>query len=255
MLIDTHAHLDFKDFDGDRDEVLLRAKAAGVKCIVVPGIDVKTTRAAVALAERYEMVYAAAGIHPNETARAASVDMAEIARLAEHPKVVALGETGLDYFRDRSPREVQAEFFRAHLGLARDTGLPVIIHFRDVGYEGVELTGTELFQGARGVFHSFGGSPELAERLMGMGFFIGFTGPLTYKKSDRVEVARRLPLNRILVETDAPFLTPQSHRGSRNEPAFVAEIADKLAEIKGLDREAVISATGDNARRLFGIGA
>lgn len=254
MLVDTHAHLDFEDFDADRDEVLSRANAAGVRHVIAPGVDVRTSRAAVALAERYGMVSAAAGIHPNESARAGSGDMDEIARLAENPKVVALGETGLDYYRDRAPRETQVLLFRAQLDLARALNLPVIIHFRNVGFEGVELTGAERFEGVRGVFHSFGGSVELAARLVGMGFYIGFTGPLTYKKSDRVEVALATPLENILLETDSPFLTPRSHRGSRNEPSFVAEIAEKLAEIKGLDPEAVIAATGENARRLFGIG-
>jgi TatD DNase family protein len=229
VLIDTHAHLDFEDFDIDRDEVLRRAAAAGVRYIITPGIDVRTTRAATALAERYEMVYAAAGIHPNESAKAAPGDMAEIRRLAAHPKVVAIGETGLDFYRDRSHREVQVRMFREHLDLAREMDLPVIIHFRNVGYEGIEMTGPERFRGVRGVFHSFGGPAELAEQLAEMGFCIGFTGPLTYKKSDRVEAARRTPLDRILMETDSPFLTPQAHRGSRNEPAYVAEIAEMLA--------------------------
>jgi TatD DNase family protein len=255
VLADTHAHLDFEDFNADRDEVLRRAADAGVRYIIVPGIDVRTTRAAIALAERYDMVYAAAGVHPNETALAESGDMDEIQRLAAHPKVVAIGETGLDNYRDRSPRDMQARLFREHLDIAREMNLPVIIHFRDAGYADIERTGTEYFERVRGVFHSFGGSPELAEQLAGMGFFIGFTGPLTYKKSDRIEPARITPLERILIETDSPFLSPRSHRGSRNEPAFVVEIADKLAEIKGLDRAAVIASTGENARRLFGIGA
>lgn len=254
MLVDTHAHLDFEDFDSDREEVIKRAIDAGVRYIIVPGIDVRTTRAAIALAERHDMIYAAAGIHPNGSILAESGDMDEIQRLAEHPKVIALGETGLDYYRDRSPRDVQVRLFREHLDLARKMDLPVIIHFRDVGYDGIELTGEEYFRGVRGVFHSFGGSPELAERLVEMGFLIGFTGPLTYKKSDRVEVARITPMDHILVETDSPFLTPRLHRGSRNEPAFVSEIADKLAEIKDMDRAAVIAATGRNAHRLFGIG-
>ncbi len=254
MLVDTHAHLDFEDFDPDREDVLRRAEEAGVRYIIVPGIDERTTRAAVDLAGRYEMIYAAAGVHPNESARDEFAGMDGIRRLAAQPKVVAIGETGLDYYRDYAPREVQIRLFREHLDLAQGMDFPVIIHFRNVGYEGIEETGAERFRGLRGVFHSFGGSVELAERLVEMGFHIGFTGPLTYKKSDRVEVARSVPLERILLETDSPFLSPRTHRGSRNEPAYVAEIADKLAEIKGLDREAIIAATGENARRLFGIG-
>lgn len=254
MLVDTHAHLDFADFDGDRDEVIRRAEVSGVRCIIVPGIDVRTTRSAIALAERHDMVYAAAGIHPNETTAVETGYRDEIRRLAAHPKVVAIGETGLDFYRGRAPRELQARVFGEHLDIARNMDLPVIIHFRDAGFDGIEMVGVERFRGLRGVFHSFGGSAALAERLVGMGFHIGFTGPLTYKKSDRIEVALAVPLDRILLETDSPFLSPRSHRGKRNEPAFVAEIADKLSEIRGIDREEVIAATGRNARNLFGIG-
>lgn len=254
MLADTHAHLDFEDFDPDRDEVLRRAADAGVECIVVPGIDVKTSRAAVALAERYGMVYAAAGIHPNDAHLAAPGDMDEIRRLATHPRVVALGETGLDYYRDRAPRDVQAELFRAHLDLARETGLPLIVHFRNVGDDGVALIGEERFRETRGVFHSFGGSAAFAERMVALGWYVGFTGPLTYKKSDRVSAAEAVPLERILVETDSPFLAPRCHRGTRNEPAYVTEIVEKLAEIKGVPVAEAVAATGKNARELFGIG-
>lgn len=254
MLVDTHAHLDFPDFEADRDEVLARAREAGVRSIIVPGIDLATSRAAIALAERYDMVYAAAGIHPNDSHRAEPGDLAEIRRLAEHPRVIAIGETGLDYYRDRAPREVQAFFFAAHLDMARENGLPVIVHFRNVEDDGLDLIGPERFRETRGVFHSFGGSAAFAERVVAMGWYVGFTGPLTYKKSDRVEVARAVPLERILVETDSPFLSPQRHRGTRNEPAHVAEIAEKLAEIKGIDPAEARAATGRNARKLFGIG-
>ena len=254
MLFDTHAHLDFDDFKSDRDEVIARATRAGVSFIIDPGCDVGTSRTAVALSERYETVYAAVGIHPNSTADAVPGDSAEIARLASNPNVVAIGETGLDFYRDRAPREVQLRAFRGQLDLARSLDLPVIIHFRAVELDGIELTGPELFKGMRGVFHCFGGSVGFAEKVVSMGFHVGFDGPLTYLNSDRVEVARAVPLDRCLIETDAPFLTPQRYRGRRNEPAFVADVAEKLAEVKLIDVDEVIEITTRNACGLFGIG-
>ncbi len=255
MLADTHAHLDFEDFDSDRDDVIRRADEAGVRHIIVPGIDVKSSRKAVALAERYDMVFAAAGIHPNEAHLAAPGDMEEIRRIAEHPKVVALGETGLDFYRDRAPRGTQARLFIEHLDLARETGLAVIAHFRNAEEESIEQVGPERFRGVRGVFHCFSGSVLFAERIVEMGWYAGFAGPLTFKGSDRPAVARAVPLERMLVETDSPFLAPQRHRGKRNEPAWVAEIAEKLAEIKGIGFGDVVAALDRNTRELFGAGA
>ena len=253
MLVDSHAHLDFADFDPDRDAVIERAGQAGVAAMVNPGCDRATSQRAIELAAQYPAVFAAVGIHPNETACAAPGDMLQVARLAASEKVVAIGETGLDFYRDRSPRDLQVDLFCAHLALARETGLPVIIHFRNVGAGGIALAGEDAFEGIRGVFHCFGGNAEFAARVLAMGFFIGIDGPLTYPKSDRANIAREVPLDRILLETDAPFLTPQSHRGQRNEPAFVLDIARKLSEIKGCPLDEVIAVTGENARRLFGI--
>jgi TatD DNase family protein len=180
--------------------------------------------------------------------------MDAIARLAGQERVVAIGETGLDFYRDRTPREVQARIFREHLDLARETGLPLIIHFRNVEREGIELAGDGLFEGLAGVFHCFGGSAAFALELVDRGFCIGFDGPLTYKGSDRTAVAEAVPLERCLLETDAPFLAPQQRRGRRNEPAYVSEVAVKLAEIKHLPVEQVIAVTGKTACDLFGIG-
>ena len=253
MLIDTHAHLDFDDFDKDRDEVLARAVRAGVSCIIDPGCDVATSKKAVQLSEAHDMVYAAVGIHPNSTAEALPGDNLEIARLANNPHVVAVGETGLDFYRDRSPRDVQVRAFAGQLELAKELDLPVIIHFRNVEMDGVELVGSEKLKGLRGVFHCFGGSPGFARTLVSWGFYIGFNGPLTFKGSDRLEVAREVPLESCLVETAAPFLTPQKYRGRRNEPAYVKEVAEKLAEVKRVDIEEVLEVTGKNARELFGI--
>ncbi len=253
MLVDTHAHIDFEDFDGDRDEVLARAREAGMRHIIVPGIDVATTRKAIELAGRYDMIHAAAGIHPNGTAEAKPGDLLEISRLAEQEEIIAVGEIGLDFYRDRAPRDVQARAFKGQLELAIDLDLPVILHFREVEMEGVEMVGEELLRSVRGVFHCFGGSADFARTLVDWGFYIGFDGPLTYKKTDRDVVAEAVPLDRILIETDAPFLSPQSRRGKRNEPVYVLETAEKLAGIKGVSLNEIISITGENARRLFGL--
>ena len=255
MLVDTHAHLDFRDFDTDRDVVVTRAREADVTAVINPGCDLATSRKAVDLAVEYEgFIHAAVGVHPNETAKARPGDMLTISRLAEHPAVVAVGEIGLDYYRDRSPRDVQARAFAGQLVLARELDKPVIIHFREVEREGVDIVGEDLLRSVRGVFHCFGGSAEFAGELVDWGFHIGFDGPVTYPKSDRVDVARTVPLERILIETDAPFLTPQVHRGTRNEPAYVRYVAETIAEVKGVAVDEVIAVTGDNARRLFGIG-
>jgi TatD DNase family protein len=166
--------------------------------------------------------------------------------------VVAVGETGLDFYRNRSPREVQLRLFREHLELAGEADLPVIIHFRNVGFEGIEMAGLDSFRGIRGVFHCFGGSVRFAQTLADMGFYIGFDGPLTYPGSDRVTVARSAPLDRVLLETDCPFLPPKSRRGERNEPAYVTEIAETFAHLLGIEYEEAISVTGRNACELFG---
>lgn len=254
MLFDTHAHLDFDAFDADRDAVVDRAIKAGISGIVNPGCDVTTSRSAIALAARYSgLVYAAVGIHPNNTAEARPGDAKEIARLASQDGVVAIGETGLDWYRDHAPRDVQINAFKGHLELALELDLPVIIHFREVEMDGVEAVGTDLLRRVHGVFHCFGGSADFAERLVSWGFYIGFDGPLTYRNSDRAEVAETVPFERCLIETDAPFLTPQSNRGRRNEPAFVAEVAGTLARVKGVSVDEAVEITGANARTLFGI--
>ncbi len=253
MLTDTHAHLDFRDFDGDRDDVVSRAEQNGVGLIVNPGCDVATSRKAIELSRSHDIVRAAVGIHPNSTAQASPGDMAEISRMALMDSVVAVGETGLDFYRDRSPRDVQARAFAGHLALARELDLPVIVHFREVEMDGIELVGEEALDGIRGVFHCFGGSAGFARILVDRGFYIGFDGPLTYRNSDRADVARSVPLDRTLIETDSPFLAPQSIRGRRNEPAHVLEIAEKLADIHGCSVGEVVDITGKNACDLFGI--
>ncbi len=253
MLVDTHAHLDFDDFRDDLDDVVARAGNAGVAAVIDPGIDIATSKRAIELAERCGIVHPAVGIHPNSVARSAPGDMLELSRLAQHDSVVAIGEIGLDFYRDRTPRDQQARAFSGQLDLARELDLPVIVHFREVGMDGVGMIGADRLRSIRGVFHCFGGTVDFAMTLVSWGFYIGFDGPLTYRGSDRIDVAKAVPLERCLIETDAPFLTPQRYRGKRNEPAYVLDVAEKLAEIKGLDTGAVIAATGENARALFGV--
>jgi TatD DNase family protein len=252
VLVDTHAHLDDARFDPDRDEVVRRAEAAGVTRILIPGIDAASSRKAVALAGRFGIAWAAAGIHPNSAAAVRSGDMDEIRELAENRRVIAIGETGLDFYRDRAPRDIQVALFREHLDLARTAGLPVVIHFRNAEFDAVEMAGREHFEGVRGVFHCFGGSVGFAQAVVEMGFYIGFDGPLTYPGSDRPEIARSVPLDRALLETDCPYLAPQSRRGGRNEPAFVSEIAASFARARGIDIEEAAVVTGRNAHDLFG---
>jgi TatD DNase family protein len=251
-LIDSHAHLDFDRFKRDREAVISRARDAGVTAIINPGCDLETSRNAVRLAERYDIVYAAVGIHPNSTAEASEDHVRNIEELAGHDKVIAIGEIGLDYYRDRSPKDVQARLFREQLDMAASVDLPVILHFREVEEDGIRTAGVERLRAVRGVFHCFGGSAAFARQVMNMGYFIGFDGPLTYPRSDRVTVAAAVSPNKCLIETDAPFLTPQRKRGKRNEPAYVKDVAAKLAEAKGMQLDEIAGITSDNARALFG---
>jgi TatD DNase family protein len=262
MLIDTHCHLDHPQFDADREAVIARARQAGVMRMITIGTGLLSSREAVALAECFEGVYAAVGIHPHEAKDCDDTALAELEQLAQHPKVVAIGEIGLDFYRDWSPREAQAWAFEAQLALATRLGLPVIIHDRDA-HEAVLETlrrwttgdgvGAQFIAPAhRGVLHSFSGGTAVAEAALAPGFCLGFTGPVTFPKANELrEVVAAVPLERILVETDAPFLTPQANRGRRNEPAYVRFVAEGVAGVKGLSFEAVAAQTTANAEALF----
>lgn len=252
MLVDTHCHLDFEQFDPDREAVLERARAAGVARIVIPGVDLAAGRRAVALAERYPEVYAAVGVHPNDAQELTAAALAELKALAKHPKVVGIGEIGIDlYWRKLSLTDQQAAF-RAQLRLADEVGKPVIIHDRDAHAE-VLAELRALRPAAGGVMHAFSGGPDMAEAALALGYYLGVDGPVTYKKNDALRaVFAQAPLERILIETDAPYLTPQPRRGRRNEPAYVAWVAEKVAEIRGISVEVAAAVTTRNAASLFG---
>jgi TatD DNase family protein len=255
MLVDTHCHLDFDSFAEDRDDVVARAAAAGVTRIIVPAIDLDNSRAVLRLAERYEGVYAAVGVHPNSSAGWQDGWLSILRHLAGHEKVVAIGEIGLDYYWDKAPRPAQQQALAAQLALAAELALPVIIHNRDASADVIRLLGVSplAYRANAGVLHSFAADGATAEAALALGFYLGFTGPLTYKKADGLRhIAAQAPLDRILVETDAPFLPPQPVRGRRNEPAYVTYVAGRLAEIRGRQPAEVAQHTTENARRLFG---
>lgn len=256
MLVDTHAHLDDERFDTDCDEVVSRAADAGVSFIINPGSNLDSSRKAVGLAEKYACVYAAVGVHPHEAAELTERSLEVLRGLAEHEKVVAVGEIGLDYYRDLSPRDRQREAFRKQLDLAAELDLPVIVHSRDAHADVEEmLTEARRAGGLRGVLHCFSGGPDGAERAAKMGFYIGFDGPLTYENATTLrKIAGIIPVEHALIETDSPYLSPLPHRRSeRNEPAFLPLIADKLADIRGLSAADVARVTALSAARLFGI--
>ncbi len=253
-LVDTHCHLDEHAFEVDCDEVVQRARECGVEAIVTVGTTADSSRRAVELAERYPEVFAAVGVQPNYTAEATPDDWDEIVRLLEHPKVVAVGETGLDRYWDFASFDLQVEWFRRHLELARERSLPVIVHCRDAERDVLEVLQQAHAAGGRlsGVMHSFSADWSVAEACVNLGLCISFSGMLTFKKNESLrQVAARLPAERILVETDAPYLAPSPNRGKRNEPAFLRFTAAKLAEVRGWSVEQAGQVTSQNARRLF----
>ncbi|MBI1259834.1 MAG: YchF/TatD family DNA exonuclease [Chloroflexi bacterium] len=257
-MIDTHCHLNFDSFDNDRDQVVERAIAAGVTRIINPGIDEATSRAALDLTQRYAEVYAAVGMHPNDTAIFNDADLGWIETLAQESKVVAIGEIGLDYHWDDSPKETQFRALEAQLALAAELELPVIIHNREASedvmaiLEGWTHDLPPALRDRPGVLHSFSAPKAIAERALAAGFYLGFTGPITYKNADDLRrIATTVPLNRLLVETDAPFLTPTPHRGARNEPSYIPLMVERLAALHVISAEEMAAATIANAERLF----
>jgi TatD DNase family protein len=255
-LVDTHCHLDWKAFDPDRAAVIDRAVEGGVTRLITIGVDVASSRRVIEIAEQYEAVYAAVGVHPNDCADFDTAMLHEIRSLAQHPKVVAIGEIGLDYYWKKVEHDTQARAFRAQLELAADLKKPVILHSREAAPEVVSLL--EDFTrhtSVTGTLHSYFDDLAVARRVFALGFYIGVTGPITFKKSDRErEIIRQVPLDRVLLETDAPFLTPVPHRGGRNEPAYVRHVAETIAQARGQSVDDVARQSTANAEQLFRLG-
>lgn len=274
MLTDTHCHLDFRKFDEDREAVIERALAAGVERILIPGLDYESSLSAIRLAESHPGFYAAVGFHPTDLEKFSEAAFEEVKVLADHPKVVAVGEIGLDYYwiKEEEKRAFQREVLKKQLAFARLINKPVIIHMREEGDAWFGQASVDLLEilsawhetlraeehplaKKPGVLHSYNGNLETAQKALELNFHIGVTGPVTYKNAEaKRQIIRQLPLERLLIETDAPFLTPVPQRGKRNEPAFVAYIADKIAEIHMTTREQVAQITAANAGHLFGWG-
>lgn len=265
-LVDTHCHLDFEAYEDDLEEVLKRARQAGVQRILIPGIDFESSERILRLTERYSELYAAVGIHPNSATGWNADAVSRLAELARHPNVVAIGEIGLDYYRDRAPRDLQQQALQDQLQVAQDLDLPLVIHVRNADRDDrsciidvlqtlhtwQEERHTERRSDRLGVLHSFSGNAQEAQRAVELGFYIGITGPVTFKNAHTMrEVVSSVPLRRQLIETDGPFLTPHPHRGQRNEPAYVQYVAEKIAEVRGESAPVVARATTENADRLF----
>lgn len=254
MLVDSHCHLDFPDFEGELDGVLERAAEAGIGYMVTICTRLNRFDAVLALAEAYENVFCSVGVHPHNAGDEPDITAADLMELAKHPKVVGIGETGLDFHYDHSPRDVQERLFRAHIGAARETGLPVIVHTREADDDMIRILTDEHEKGAfPGLIHCFSSGSELAEKVLDIGFYLSFSGIVTFKTADEIRsVAKNAPLDRILVETDSPYLAPVPNRGKRNEPAYTALTAACVAEHRDMDLDAFGQATTDNFFRLFG---
>ena len=254
ILVDSHCHLDYyNEEDGELDAVVARARAAGVATMVTIGTRISEFDRVRQIAERYDDVYCTVGIHPHEAASEPEIDVARLVGLTRHPKVIGVGETGLDFYYDHSPRERQAEVFRTHIAAAREAGLPLIVHSRNADVETAELLKAGAADGAlRGLIHCFSTTRQLSEKATEIGFLISLSGILTFKNAVELrEIAQEIPAEHLLVETDAPYLAPVPHRGKRNEPAFVAYTANHLAELRGMAAADLAAVTTANFFRLF----
>lgn len=254
MLFDTHAHLDDKRFDDDRDELIRGLPERGVSRVITPGIDVDSSKKCVDLADKYDIVYAGVGIHPHEASKLEDNYLDQLRTMAQNKKVVAIGEIGLDYYYDFSPRDIQKQRFIEQIELAAELKLPIIIHNRDSHEDMLNILREhkDLING--GVMHCFSGSWEMAKIVLDLGLYISLAGPVTFKNAKKpVEVAKNVPLDRLLIETDSPYLTPVPYRGKRNDPGHVSLVAQKIAEIRGITAEEVGRITTENALNLFKI--
>lgn len=251
MIWDTHAHLDDEQFTEDLTAVLQRGREAGITNVLNPGHSEASSKDSVKMAGKYDFIYAAVGIHPHNAKECTENTWELLNRLAQNPKVIAWGEIGLDYFRDLSPRELQQKCFIQQIELANDAGLPIIVHNRDAHADILKIIKQNRPENGC-IFHSYSGSWEMAKELLKMDFYLSFSGPLTFKNARHtVEVAQQIPLDRFLVETDSPYLTPEPYRGKRNEPAYVAFVLKKLAEVKGISFEKAALQSTENVKRAF----
>jgi TatD DNase family protein len=254
MLFDTHVHLNADQYNEDLQEVISRAQDEGVTNMVVVGFDRPTILRAMELTERYEFIYACVGWHPVDAIDMTNQDLEWIEELAAHPKVVAIGEMGLDYHWDKSPKEIQQEVFRKQIRLAKKVKLPIVIHNREATADIMKILKEEGAEEVGGIMHCFSGSPIVAKECVKMNFYISLGGPVTFKNAKKPkEVAAEIPLDKLLIETDCPYLAPHPYRGKRNEPSFVKLVAEEIAEIKGLTFEEVAFVTTRNAKKIFAI--
>jgi TatD DNase family protein len=254
MLFDTHVHLNVHQFDEDREEVITRAKEAGVTHMVVVGFDHETIPKAIELAEENEHMYAAIGWHPVDAIDLTEKELAWIEELAEHPKVVAIGEMGLDYHWDKSPKDIQKEVFRKQIALAKRVKLPIIIHNREATEDIIRILEEENAHEVGGIMHCYNDSVTYVEKCLAMNFYISLGGPVTFKNATLPkEVAKIVPADKLLIETDCPFLAPHPNRGKRNEPAYVSLVAEKIAELRNVSYDELCQQTTENAKRLFQI--
>jgi TatD DNase family protein len=254
MLTDTHTHLNAQQFDEDRHDVIERAKQSGISRIINVGFNRETIPSSIELAEKYDFIYSTVGWHPTDAIDYKPDDLEWIEQLCSHPKVVAIGEIGLDYYWDTSPKDVQDRVFREQIRLARKVGKPIVIHNRDAHADVVRILQEERAAEVGGVMHCYSGSWETAKQCLDMNFYISFGGPITYKNAKQPkEVLAQVPVDRLLIETDAPYLTPHPFRGKRNETGYVRLVAEAAAEIKGVSLEEIAAITTHNASKCFGI--
>ena len=252
MLFDTHAHLNDPAFDEDREELILGLQDKGIEFVLNAGCCLESSKDCIAMAEKYPFIYASIGSHPDSADEVNEEVIEAYRQMAQHPKVKAIGEIGADYYYETIPREIQLKAFRMQMELAKELDMPVIVHERNAHDDGMKVV--KEFKGVTGVFHCYSGSAEMARQLVDMGWYIGFTGVLTFKNARKaVETAERIPLDRIVLETDCPFMAPEPFRGRRNDPGYLFRMAERLAEIRGISVEEVHAVTTENAKKLYRI--
>ncbi len=251
MLVDTHAHLTDKKYDNNRSEIIAGLQESKMEILINPAEDLDTSLKGIQLAEDWDFIYAAVGYHPHEARRASESDLKQIEKLSTHPKVVAIGEIGLDYHYDFSPREIQREIFQKQIHIAKRQKLPIVIHSREAHQDTFDILEKNK-EGLRGVLHSYSGSWEMAKRYLDLGFYLSISGPITFKNAQKLpEVAEKVPLDRILIETDSPYLTPTPYRGRINNPAYVKYVAEEICKIRKMDFEELLLQVKENTLALF----